>query len=298
MTPTMLSHAKRRIKKILFDAPIRLSGYEVRRIQSERVADLRNGGNCPTPLEAMYVCEKERCLVEVPADIIVRTKLMDAWIDVIRVYECSGRDAARHRLSTYFEEVQPASVAEFLGISPTHAWHHENALSYVYPWDMHDPRMTRESRVATMRKEAYENGYPAWQETDGWKGFGPVSEAVTDLELRRLLNIYDSIRTTGFSEKHDPIVGRIFANRNIQIIQPRRGWHRVAVCLALGFSKVPMMFYKTHTVVRLEDVQVWPNVKRGYFSRQEAVDIFMRRFESHLDAKPLSDMKVGLASEP
>lgn len=281
LNKSLINWNKKLIKKC-FGSSIGRSGYKGIKNSASSLVDLRRQSGSPSPLAAMYLTETEQYIVDVPENLIVKTKLLETWINVIKLYESHGHEAAWSCLLTYFNTCQPETVAEFLGITPGQPWHHDHPLSYVYPWDIHDPETMRHSRITTMRKEAHENGLTTWTEADGWKGFGPASLRIVQLEMHRLIGILDSIRNHGLDERYGYIVGRVFVCRGQEMIQPRRGWHRLAVCLALGLDKIPMIFHQKYTVVRLEDAHCWPNVQRGYFALPEAVDIFNRRFRQHM----------------
>ncbi|QFU01526.1 hypothetical protein FIU83_07715 [Halomonas sp. THAF5a] len=260
---------------------IGISGYELRRRPVSAVADLRSAEFPYTPMEALYACTSDRFVVDVPVDMIVPTRMMLAWITALRAYENRGEEAARTLLQEYFRYLQPVNVAQYLKLPARQEWHLGPPLSYVYPWEDMLPQVKMDFRLHLMRDEAIRNGLD-WQESDGWKGFGPVSERLIDMELGRLTRTYDSIKRHGIDERHGHVVGTLFCAGNVQMVQPRRGWHRVAVCLAIGLTSIPVMFDRRHVVIRLEEAESWPNVRRGLFSLDEAVRVFDERFGTHL----------------
>ncbi|WP_416137938.1 hypothetical protein ACM26W_15845 [Halomonas sp. HK25] len=262
----------------LFNRVVAVSGYEIRRRHGSDIHDLRIPGYSPTPSEGAYLGESSRYIVDVPAEMVGRTPLMRLWVAILQDYVAQGEDAARQRLQAYFDTYEPKSVADLLQIKPSQPWHHGNPLSYVYPWDAEGPEEKVAFRVELMRKEAKEHGFHMWKESDGWKGFGPVSSAVVDMELRRLINTCESIRTHGFDERRGQVQGRIYGWGPSEMVLPRRGWHRVAVCLALDMEKIPMLFDRRHAIIRHEDAARWPNVVNGNFTVNDAYSIFERRF--------------------
>lgn len=263
---------------------IGISGYELKKLQVPAVQDLRSLQAAILPLEAAYRTRLNRYIVDVPIDMIVPTRLILVWIAVLKAYEANGRDAARDILRTYFEHQQPVNAAQFLKLPPCKEWHHGHPLSYVYPWEDMTPNVKQDFRINLMRIEAGQNGLQ-WQESDGWKGFGPVSERLIGLEVERLTRTFDSIRKNGLVERHGHVLGTLFCAGNLQMVQPRRGWHRVAVYMTLGMQNIPVMFDRRHVVVRLEDAESWPNVRRGLFSLDEAVKVFDDRFGAYIRRK-------------
>lgn len=260
---------------------IGISGYELRRIDVPAIQDHRSVEAPCSPLEALYSSTSDRFVVDVPVDMIVPTRMMLAWIAVLKAYEAHGEAQARALLHGYFTYLQPVNVAQYLKLPARKEWHHGHPLSYVYPWEDMLPREKMDFRIHLMRHEAGRNGLQ-WQASDGWKGFGPVSERLIDMELGRLTRIYDSIKQHGLDDRHGHVLGTLFCAGNFQMVQPRRGWHRVAVCMMVGLTSIPIMFDRRHVVVRLEDAEFWPNVRRGLFSLDEAVKIFDERFGTHL----------------
>ncbi|QTP59615.1 hypothetical protein HNO53_13330 [Billgrantia antri] len=274
----------RRVVGACLAGPLRLAGYRIER-QQARLQDMRAPGRCLTPLEGMYVSKQRRYVLDVPPALLASTNLMHIWIEVIRFYERGGRGAALRYFSDYFNEFQPRNVAEFLNVMPNKKWLLLDPLAYVYPWDASTPEEKREFRIKLMRDEARKNGFEAWREKDGWKGFGPVSPKLVEMELKRLIDTYESIRRIGLKEEFGLIRARIFTTKGEEIIQPRHGWHRVAICLALEIESIPMLFDKDNPVIRLEEAHLWPNVRRGLYTVEEAADIFRRRFERHLQER-------------
>ena len=57
------------------------------------------------------------------------------------------------------------------------------------------------------------------------------------------------------------------------------GNHRIAVLAALGYETIPVHITK---IIRLEELNYWPNVKLSYFNEKQAANIFHNIF----DAKP------------
>lgn len=277
---------------------LRLAGYELRRTAASDVQDLRRLDASRSPLAAIYASPFDRFVVDVPIDMIVPTRMMRAWCEVLRAYETRGEAAGRDVLRAYFANLQPVDVAEYLRLSARLAWRREHPLSYVYPWEETLPQVRMEERIRLMRAEAEQNGLH-WQASDGWKGFGPVSERLLDMELGRLTRTFDSIRQRGFEEDQGQLLGRVFCAGNTQMVQPQLGWHRMAACLAVGMTTVPMMFDRRHPVVRREDAHDWPQVRRGLFSFEEAVQVFDDRFaasggeRSHREASPLSPLVIS-----
>ena len=57
------------------------------------------------------------------------------------------------------------------------------------------------------------------------------------------------------------------------------GNHRVAVASALGIKSIPVLVTK---IIRLDELEYWPNVINGLFNKDQAIKIFYNIF----DAKP------------
>jgi hypothetical protein len=92
----------------------------------------------------------------------------------------------------------------------------------------------------------------------------------------------EQIKNYGFKygEDYGYVNAEIFiANNMIRWKPGGEGNHRVAVASALGIKSIPVLVTK---IIRLDELEYWPNVINGLFNKDQAIKIFYNIF----DAKP------------
>ncbi len=92
----------------------------------------------------------------------------------------------------------------------------------------------------------------------------------------------EKIKKNGFKHggNYGYITAEIFIKKNEMRWKPgREGNHRTAIVAALGYKSIPVLINK---IIKLDDLEYWPNVMRGTFSANQAKQIF----NSVFDAKP------------
>jgi len=232
--------------------------------------DLRSSGL--NPVEASYQVSSAAFILNVSVKKIIYRRSIDNNISAVR-----GGDAARCRkiMSDYYKDFQPVNAAEVLGVTNTREWHSASPLGAVYPWSTIGPEEMILHKINLMKREAQENGVDPDASGEGfWKGFGPATEGLIDLECKRLISIYESISENGYQDSLGYIGGHIFTNKDEFMIRPKGGWHRTAVMIALGYENITMKFNKKDVMVSREQAKYWPNVKSGLYSVSEAVSFF------------------------
>lgn len=188
-----------------------------------------------------------------------------------------GREVIRRRLQEFYSSYQPASAAEVLGASGEEI----PVLGAQPPWVVIKPweDITVEERIEKIRKtEKEDNGQVSNVDISiehGCNFCGPVSGEKLRVEVERLCAIMHSIRSNGF-RRHDFIDGDIRADILVESSGAWRwvvksGQHRVAVLSALGFREVPI---RVETIVCRDEVEVWPQVLAGNYSREMALKVF------------------------
>lgn len=125
---------------------------------------------------------------------------------------------------------------------------------------------------------ARELGVPSGEIRGHIKG-GPVSDAFGEITFRRFARLYDSIARDGFRPESSAAKfpsGFCFSRDGDWRVSIGSGKHRVTVMLALGWSKIPVEFGppKLPVITRREEVDQWPNVRSGRYSREEALGAF------------------------
>ena len=179
-------------------------------------------------------------------------------------------------LHAYYQAYQPKTVfdAFFVGnMAKGLEAEHLHTLAIppyqpVFPWDPEAPQARGEKGLAS---------------SHGNQGYGPVSDEKGELEFRRLTETYESVKEKGYQPQqgHDgDIRGYFLRGCGDYRFVIRQGLHRSAVLSAMDYEKLRVAFYDPYPrTIFLADIDNWPQVKRGYVSREVAEHIFRMFFE-------------------
>lgn len=112
---------------------------------------------------------------------------------------------------------------------------------------------------------------------------GPVSDEFGEITFARLIKIYNSIKAYGYQPdkmKAEHISGSFFIHKDDYRVAISRGKHRITALQALGYKMIPIQFGppKFPVIVRREEVDSWPNVRAGFYTKEAALKVFDKRF--------------------
>jgi len=131
-----------------------------------------------------------------------------------------------------------------------------------------------------MEGELREKKGPEIEQGHQW--FGPVTEKKIDLEYKKCISCYNSIKEKGYM----PCVyggypiGHFLIGKDDFCFQVDAGQHRLAALSALDWDGIEVMSIgEPFAFIKKEDVEQWPAVSEGHISKPDAVNIFDR----HLD---------------
>lgn len=206
----------------------------------------------------------------------------------VHPYVVAARVAARPESSPedvasifreYYARVQPASALAWLDLTPTTcpALAHLPPVPALLPWSV----LSVEEHLSFVeRVERSENAVYKLDEggSAGWKTFGPVSDAKIMVEVERTSALVTSIARHGLD--HQRATYTLFAT--VLVADGRWRWlsrggtHRAAVACAMGIDPLPM---RVGSIIRREEVELWPQVRSGTFERGAALAVFDRLFE-------------------
>ena len=99
---------------------------------------------------------------------------------------------------------------------------------------------------------------------------------------RQYTSLVEKIKNHGYKYGNDYgyATAEIFvANNELRWKPGGEGNHRIAVASALNIKNIPVLVTK---IIRLEEIEYWPNVVNGLFNKNQATKIFYNIF----DAKP------------
>lgn len=189
-------------------------------------------------------------------------------------------------LKDYYRNWQPATAAEVLGVHGATVLRWMPPLASPLPWDRLSPADHLRLWSDIARRDYHENGFDLPPEA-GWKGWGPMRDEAGEVELARLCRTLAAIRRYGY-RRHNAydgdIAGQALCHGGRIRFALGPGQHRVAALSALGYQDIPLRC-DPH-FIRREDVDRWPNVRRGIYGTDQALAVFDRIFAA---ARPLAE---------
>lgn len=205
------------------------------------------------------------------------------------IYSDLALEAIYNVLDAYYEMVQPANAADWLGIAGEKniELQHAPAWGAVLPWRAR----SLSSYQNTYEKAALEENRLTGREIgieDGWFLCGPVSKEKIIIESERILHVLRQIDTYGY-KRSDSVDGDVKATALIGKNQEWKwlitsGNHRAAAAAALGYESIPI---RVNLVISRSDVMYWKHVVTGLFTQEQALEIFDNIF----DARSVSVLK-------
>lgn len=179
-------------------------------------------------------------------------------------------------LERYYSVRRPATNAKevLLGDRPgPRALIAAPPLAAVLPWDSLTP-----GEMLQLRRRVRETE----NRRAGVGDVGPEEAGVRKgrVEFARLVEVYESIRRQGyrrFDTWDGDICGVILENEGTYRMLLTNGGHRAAALAALGWEAAPIRVRHRY-VVRAQDAEYWPQVQRGVWEKEEALDYFFQLF--------------------
>lgn len=177
-------------------------------------------------------------------------------------------------LSKFYKVVSPENMASFFEASKVGRFEKYPAWSIVMPWEASDIDEWAERVRSSVGKENAQAGGNL-SIASGWAWAGPVETVKCKIESMRLKGVLDSILKRGY-QRNDSVDGDILADiliseKGAWVWQSVTGQHRVAVLSGLGYEACDV---RIRTFVRRVDVLAWPNVVNGFYTEEEALEIF------------------------
>lgn len=266
-------------------------GLRLRLMPVERIGAVDVRGVADHPSSLLYYGRKTApsVLVEAPIRRGYSLEVFSLRADGSNPFVCAirnairsrnGREAIRRTLAHYYRAVRPKSAAQWLGITADDApeMASEPVWARLLPWEDDTVSDRKRNIRQKVRSENRRRG-EVLSIHDGWKLCGPVSEAFLRIQSGRLYELYRSIARRGLV-RHDEVDGDIRAVALIdgdrwRWLQCGGGFHRAAVAAALGYRSMPVRIWR---VVYRRQVELWPQVARGEFTREGALAVFDRIF--------------------
>ena len=248
------------------------------------------------PITAQYLIEDNKIIINIDLELgrtnrwfDMSKKSLDPPIFAIRQAlkkDLSGDALVKNILLT-LQECQSLTkfnnAAELLGLESEQS----NALySYpwwaeVKPWDSRSIDHMLEHSPFEVKKNRASNGMRI-DSNDPHEIMRDDLQNSLPSHAKQYAKLTEAIKKYGF--KYGGKSGYVSAE--VLIADGKMCWklggegnHRAAAASALGLKKIPVLVTK---IIRLDELDSWPNVKLGTFSKKQATEIFYSVF----DAKP------------
>ena len=262
------------------------------------VIDLRKITN--NPIEACYMAHRKSPVIEVSTKAIRTFQCVGLPLDEkYNPFVATANFIKRNKhasyeyspLCTYHNSFQPKDAFELLHIEPCKRMIERgfsSPFAAVLPWWPDVSGIRPEDRHVSITTNAASDyralGIKAPENANTFE-FGPFSNVLGNFEYMRLQKLINSIGVNGFQRNDTPdgdIKGVVLVNSDLETkILLNGGQHRAAVAAAMGFDNIPVRLFPTisSTLIRRDDVDFWPYVKSGLFSRNQALTVFDRIFK-------------------
>jgi len=186
-------------------------------------------------------------------------------------------------LEKYFNAFQPKVARDLVlcqncgpsGLSELSPW------CFVPPWSRHSPASRREFLFSWAFREAKQAGYHDISPDDGTNHFGPVSLKKGCMEYKRIVDVFKSIRCDGYRRRSDgdgDVTGMLLRRGDEYRCLITSGFHRLAAVAVLGYKSIPVRIVRP-VIIEARDVDHWPQVKTGVYTRDEALVFFHYLFD-------------------
>lgn len=256
-----------------------------RKKEHQQTLDLRTVTD--DPVEAASLAGDGLFIIDVPVEKI---RVLDFWgADPDNPFVATLREYAEGRCGRYKGSPLESFYRCWQPFAPGQPKEEDDCGP---PWRTVRPKAQNTATGRLQRHEfreiARDLGFASDEIVGHIKG-GPVSEAFGEITFRRLARLYDSISRDGFRPESSLArypTGFCFVRDGDYRVSIGSGKHRVLVMLALGWPKIPLELGppKLPVITQREEVDQWPNVANGRYTRDQAVrrfdDIFRQRHPS------------------
>ncbi|MGK0249038.1 MAG: hypothetical protein ACI910_001773 [Oleispira sp.] len=205
------------------------------------------------------------------------------FVNTLKEYAKNKSNYSNSVLAAYYNQYCPTSMQSVLKSDNASLSKH-HPMATVLPWGTSTPEVKLPkicvdiSAKSLLSKEAHKLGLPE-KDNFGWQFFGPVSEDLGLQEYQRLISVYKNIKNNGYKpEQYGYIHGQFLISDDDWVWVNIGGKHRFSSLAALEYKKIPVALRSRSSAlfIRRSDVEFWPNVKNGLFSKNDALNIFDR----------------------
>jgi hypothetical protein len=244
------------------------------------------------PLEALHLARGGaaiafRCPLHLATDTRGFSFAPDGWHPwVAELQDQQRRERsvfAGSLLERYFGSFQPRTALEALpgfggGADHCGLGALPSELFWLTPWMVGSPEELQATVRAWMTRGAQQHGLGDYDpDRDGSPYHGPVSDQLGQVEVDRLRSAHVALREAGYDRRFgDSLFYLVRRGRELRAVKFGSGYHRTAAAAALGHDGVPAQL-REPLAVDVDDVDDWPQVRSGMWSREAAL-----RYVDHL----------------
>jgi len=273
-----------------------LSLFNLRLTSSSNVNHLDLSNQNINPLTAQYMFGQKQMILNLDLSIgrtnrwfKMSSKSLDPSIFAISSALKKGlksKNLAEEILITLKDEQSLTSLENMAELLNLKNDNYQNFTKYpwwatVYPWDNHTIDYKMKHFPYEVKKNRNHNGMNI-SSNDPFLIMKENSKNSLLSHSNQYAKLTDQIKKNGFKygDEYNYVTAEILIKDNKFVWKPGiDGNHRVSVVSALDFKSIPVLVTK---IIRLDEIEYWPNVKNGLFKKDEATKVFYSIF----DAKP------------
>jgi ubiquinone/menaquinone biosynthesis C-methylase UbiE len=198
------------------------------------------------------------------------------------------------KLENFYQRFSPRNVFEYLDLGESEApgLVECEAWTAPYPWELSTIKDNLRIMSSGLISEASSYGFKL-NILDGCSWCGPVTRTKLECEVQRYVSVMESLQQTGFLLDNEwasaVSVVALVSDEGRYGLLLQDGAHRFAAAAALGAQRIP---YRVVGMVYRGDVDTWPNVKSGLYTKLGALRLF-DRFLNGLPPRQVTDEGLG-----
>ena len=172
-------------------------------------------------------------------------------------------------LKDYSNSVRIKSVHDFIGVNLKSLPALSHPEDVFFPW-------VKYNKDALMNGNLAENiiyGYHSYESI----ATPPLSDKKIDVETKRLIGVYRSIKKNGYDIKKSIEADLLIRGDEYSWVIIH-GHHRAAALEAIGAPD--KIVVKIRNIIRIDEAKYWPEVKSGVFTIEEAIKVFCNVFDA------------------
>lgn len=261
-------------------------GYVVISKESIEPIDLR--GQVKNPILAKYIARKHTFLINADFEKCIALFRFSCektgnnpLVKTVNNYLQDGSISySNSELKNFYNRCKPRNVAEMFDLEGEC---NEDLVTYpancvVFPWENATMKGRREFRKKFAKYETRQRGKELSMQ-HGWGITGPASTEWGELEVDTLIELAKSIGKNGYHRGNDhgeDINASVLVNGKDYKYFIHDGNHRISVLSSLDFKTAPLRIMPTSvpSFIYRDEVNFWPNVKRGLYTKEQALKIF------------------------